>query len=77
MLIFWSENRGYTVEKAKWSFWLRKQEADVRLAKWADENLKQPRSGHLRVFFLCGRVTEGRGKVANRWAADWLQLFRK
>ena len=73
MLIFWSESRGNTVEKAKWSLWLRKQEVDVRLSKWIAEKRKQPRSGHLLVFLLCGRVIEGK----NRWAAEWLQLFRK
>ena len=29
MLIFWSETRGNTAEKAKGSVWLRKQETDV------------------------------------------------
>ena len=75
MLIFWSESRGNTVEKAKWSLWLRKQETDVRLAKWIAEKLKQPRSGHLLVLF--GRVIEGKMEVTNRWAAEWPQLFRK
>ena len=29
MRIFWSESRGKTEEKAKWSVWLRKQEVGV------------------------------------------------
>ena len=37
MLIFWSETRGNTVKKAKWSLWLREPEVDVRLAKWIAE----------------------------------------
>ena len=70
MLIFWSESRGYTVEKTRLSLWLRKQEVDVRLAKWTPGKRKQPRSGHLLVFFLCGRVIEGKREVTNRWAAE-------
>ena len=77
MLIFWSESRGNAVEKAKWSLWLRKQEVDVRLAKWMAEKRKQPRSGHLLVLFLCGQVIEGKREVTNRWTAEWLELFRK
>ena len=66
MLNFKSENRGSTVEKANWSLRLHKQEVDVRLAKWRAENRKQPRSGHLLVLFLCGRVIEGKREVSNR-----------
>ena len=44
MQIFWSWRRGNIVEKAKWSLWLRKQEVDVKLAKWIAEKRKQPRS---------------------------------
>ena len=65
MLIFWSESRGNTVEKAKWSLWLRKQEVDVRLVKWIAEKRKKPRSSHLLVLFLCGRVIEGKSEVTN------------
>ena len=75
MLIFWSESRGNTVEKAKWSLWLRKREVDVRLVKWIAEKRKLSRSGHFLVLFLCGRVIEGKKEVTNRWAAEWLQLF--
>ena len=77
MLIFWSESRCNTIEKAKWSLWLRKQEVDVRLEKWIAEKRKQLSSGHLLVLFLCGRVIEGKREVTNCWAAEWLQLFRK
>ena len=66
MLIFWSESRGNTVQKAKWSLWLRKQEAYVRLVKWIAEKRKQSRSGHLVVLFLCSRVIEGKREVTIR-----------
>ena len=66
MLIFWSESRNNTVEKAKWSLWLRKQEADVKLAKWIAEKRNQPRSRHLLMLLLCGRVIEGKREVTNR-----------
>ena len=77
MLIFWSESRGNTIEKAKGSLWLRKQEVDVRLAKLIAEKRKQSRSSHLFVLFLCGRVIEGVREITNRCAAELLQLFRK
>ena len=77
MLIFWSESRGNTVEKAKWSLWLRKHEVDIRLAKWIAEKRKQPLSGYLLVSFLCSWVIEGKREVTTSSAVEWLQLFRK
>ena len=78
MLIYWSENRGNTVEKAKWYLWLRKQEVDIRLAKWIAEKHKQLRSGQLlRVLFLCGQVIDGKREDTNCWAEEWVQLFHK
>ena len=41
MIIFRSVSRGNAVGKAKWALWLRKQEVDVRLAKWLVEKHKQ------------------------------------
>ena len=67
MRTLWSESRGNSVEKAKWSLWLRKKEVDERLAKWIAEKRKQPRSGYLYVLNLCGRVIEGKREVTNRW----------
>ena len=72
MLIFCSESRGNTVEKAQWFLWLRNQEVDVRLAEWITEKRKQPRSGHLLVLVLCGRVIEGKREVTNHRAAEQL-----
>ena len=76
MLIFWSESRGNTVKKVKWSLWLRKQNVYIRLAKLIAEKRKQPRSGNLLVLFLYGPAIDGKRDVPNRSAAEWLQLFR-
>ena len=66
MVFLWSESSGNTVEKAKWSLCLRKQEADIRLVKLIAEKRKPPRSGHLLVLFLCGQVMELKREVTNR-----------
>ena len=49
----------------------------VKSAKVIAEKRKQPLSGHLLMLSLCGRVIERVREVTNRWAAEWLQLFRK
>ena len=62
MIIFWPKYRDNTVEKAKASvLWM----------------CKQPRSGHLLLLSLFDQVIEGIREDTNRWAAEWLQLFRK
>ena len=38
---------------------------DVQLAKWIAGQREQPRSGHLLVLSLCGRVNEGVREVTN------------
>ena len=38
----------------------------VQSAKWIAGKRKQPRSGHLLVLCLCGRVIEGMREVTNR-----------
>ena len=65
MRIFWSELCDNAVTKANGSLWLRKQEVDVELAKWIAEKRKQPRSGHLLLLLLCGRMIEGKREVTN------------
>ena len=44
---------------------MRKQEVDLQLAKWIVGKRKQPRSGHLLVLSLFGRVIEGMSEVTN------------
>ena len=78
MIIFWPKSRDNTVEKTKGRVvWMRKQEADVQLAKCIVGKRKQPRSGHLLVLSLFDQVIEGMREDNNCWAAEWLQLFRK
>ena len=78
MIIFWSKNRGKTVEKAKVSvLWMRKQEVDIQIAKWIVGKRKEPSWGHLLLLSLFAQVIEGMREDTNRWAAEWLQLFRE
>ena len=78
MIIFRSKSCANTAQKAKGSvLWMRKQKVDVQLAKLIVEKRKQQRSGHLLLLSLFGQVIEGMREVTNRWATEWLQLFRK
>ena len=78
MIIFRSKSPRNTVPKEKGSvLWMHEQEVDVQLAKWIVGKRKQPRSGHLLSLSLFDQVIEGMREDTNRWAAEWLQLFRK
>ena len=64
MIIFWSKSRGNTIQKAKGSVRLHKQE--VQVAKWIVVKRKQSRSGHLLLLSLFGQVIEGMREDTNR-----------